>query len=75
MVVFGPLDVGVLGGVTHLQHGHILRGVCLLHVHVVPFTTLKGQDHIAAWRQGGREGEGEVGKRPTTAMLESPLVL
>lgn len=45
MVVVGPLDVRVLEGIAHLQHGHVLRAVSLLHVHVVAFA-LEGQDHV-----------------------------
>lgn len=45
MVVVRPLDVRVLRGIAHLQHGHILSVVSLLHIHVVPFA-LKGQDYI-----------------------------
>lgn len=51
MVVVGALEVGVLGGVADLQHGHVLGGVSLLHVHVVAFA-LEGQDHIT-----GRQGQ------------------
>lgn len=44
VVIVRPLDVRVLMGVAHLQHGHILS-VSLLHIHVVSFA-LEGQDHI-----------------------------
>lgn len=51
MVVVGTLDVRVLGGVAHLQHGDILGVVGLLHIHVVAFS-LEGEDHVAVKREG-----------------------
>lgn len=54
VVVVGTLDVGVLGGVAHLQHWDILGVVGLLHVHVVAFA-LEGQDHVAVGRDGEKE--------------------
>lgn len=51
MVVVGTLDVCVLGGVAHLQHGDILGVVGLLHIHVVTFA-LEGEDHVAVGRDG-----------------------
>lgn len=56
MVVVRALEVGVLGGVAYLQHGHVLSVISLLHVHVVAFA-LEGQDHITVER---RTGETEV---------------
>lgn len=61
VVVVRTLDVGVLGGVAHLQHGDILGVVGLLHIHVVAFA-LEGEDHIAVGNGGeavSGEAEGE----------------
>lgn len=51
VVVVGTLDVGVLGGVAHLQHRDILGVVGLFHIHVVALA-LEGEDHVAVgWEE------------------------